>query len=314
MVFVPASSASAVKPAEFQDILGGMGDRVSELILRVSNAFGDELLALPDADAHIAALIARAHARRGELGVDDRTFLAYLADRLPESAKLVDLDALHVDDLYFACACARGEHRALSIFEREYVGDLRAAIATVERTGTQRDDILQIVRTRLFVGDADRSPRIADYIGRGRLFSWLRVVVVREALSLLRKPRHEHGVDEIPDAALDHDLELDVFRGMYQREFKQAFATAVSELTPRERNLLRLHLIDGLSIDEIGTAHRTHRTSAARWLRDIRAKLADRTRDLLAQSLRLADGDLDSVMRLVRSRLDLSVSRLLEAG
>ena len=69
--------------------------------------------------------------------------------------------------------------------------------------------------------------------------------------------------------------------------------------------------IDKLSIDEIGAAHRTHRTTAARWLREIRAKLAARTRDLLAAALRLPDQELDSVMRLVRSRLELSVSRLL---
>jgi RNA polymerase sigma-70 factor (ECF subfamily) len=285
-----------------------VGDPVGQLTSRVGQPLCDELLALEDPAGYVAGLLSRAHATR-DLAVDDDVFAAYLGDRIADDARLADLEELHLDDLLLACACARGDQRALATFERELVPDLTAAVATVDRSGAHREDILQLVRARLFVAD-QHPPRIADYSGRGRLFSWLRVVVVREAISILRKPKREIASDEIPDVAID-DLEVGVFKGLYQEEFKLAFGTAIGELTARERNLLRLNLIDGLSIDEIGAAHNAHRTSAARWLREIRAKLAVRTRDLLAQSLRLPDAELDSVMRMVRSRLDLSVSRLL---
>jgi RNA polymerase sigma-70 factor (ECF subfamily) len=288
-----------------------MVDRLGELTSRVGEALSDELLALADPGAYVDGLLARARAARPDITIDDTTYLTYLAARLAHDATLRDLHELHVDDLYLACACASGDDVAIRAFEHELMPELRAAVATIDRSGEHRDDILQQVRTRLFVAEGNHPPRIADYSGRGRLFSWLRVVVVREALSLVRKPKREVAMDEVPEAAID-DLELGVFKGLYQEEFKQAFATAVGELSARERTLLRLHLIDKLSIDEIGAAHRTHRTSAARWLREIRAKLAVRTRDLLATSLRLHDQDLDSVMRLVRSRLELSVSRLLQ--
>jgi RNA polymerase sigma-70 factor, ECF subfamily len=288
-----------------------MGDRVGALTSRAGQPLCDDLHGLPDPEAHLAALLARAELAR--FAVDPDVFLAYVVDRLPEDARLADLDALHLDDLYLACACANGDSTALAALERSYGADLRSAIATVDRSGAHRDDIMQMVRARLFVASDDQPPRIADYTGRGKLFSWLRVVVVREALALVRKPKREIAMDDVPEDAVD-DLELGVFKGLYQTQFKTAFATAVGELSARERNLLRLHLIDKLSIDEIGAAHRTHRTTAARWLREIRAKLAARTRDLLATALALPDRELDSVMRLVRSRLELSVSRLLEAG
>jgi RNA polymerase sigma-70 factor (ECF subfamily) len=286
-------------------------DLVHQLATRVGETLCDELLALERPADAIASLLSRAMTR-GRFAIDDSEFIAYLAARLPETTKLSDLDQLHVDDLYLACALSHGDAAAMRVFEKEYVSDLRAAIASVDRSGIQRDDILQLVRARLFVADELHPPRIADYTGRGRLFSWLRVVVVREAISAVRKPKREALVEEVPEAAVE-DFEVGVWKGMYQREFKQAFSTAVSELTPRERNLLRLHLIDQLSIDEIGASHQTHRTTAARWLRDIRAKLAARTRDLLTSSLELSGADLDSVMHLVRSRLELSVSRLLKA-
>ncbi|MFY0535383.1 hypothetical protein [Nannocystis pusilla] len=52
----------------------------------------------------------------------------------------------------------------------------------------------------------------------------------------------------------------------------------MAELDEQARNLLRQHLLDGLSIDQIAGLQRVHRATAARRLVRVREDLAQRTR------------------------------------
>jgi RNA polymerase sigma-70 factor (ECF subfamily) len=90
-----------------------------------------------------------------------------------------------------------------------------------------------------------------------------------------------------------------------------AFATALADLPRRERTILRQYHVDGLSIDELARLHGIHRATSARWIAAARADLVQRVRGHLRAALSLDDRELDSVIGLVRSRLDLSLSRLL---
>lgn len=77
----------------------------------------------------------------------------------------------------------------------------------------------------------------------------------------------------------------------------------------RERTVFRLHLLDGLSLDEIGRLYGVNKSSVSRWLGAVRAHLLDTARSELAA--RLAPGDLASLVRAFRENLDLSLTRLL---
>jgi RNA polymerase sigma-70 factor (ECF subfamily) len=92
---------------------------------------------------------------------------------------------------------------------------------------------------------------------------------------------------------------------------KRAFHLAVAELEPRERNLLRMHLLDGLSIDQIGVFYRIHRATAFRWVAKARERVWDETRNRLREKLRLSPSEYDSILHQVRSQLDLSIERVL---
>jgi RNA polymerase sigma-70 factor len=94
------------------------------------------------------------------------------------------LRALHGSDLYLCCGCALGELAALHAFEEKMIPVAKKAL---ERTGTTKevcDDVLQQLRMRRFVPDAEGTARIHSYSGRGPLPSWLRVAVVRLMLNL----------------------------------------------------------------------------------------------------------------------------------
>ncbi len=251
------------------------------------------------------------------VALSDEVILDELAMRLPKEpdADLVTaLSTLHVADLYLAWACARGLPQALAELEDKLLPSVLPAIG---RLG-DRDfvaEAAQRLRTKLFVAD-EGPPKIATYEGRGPLTAWLRATAMRTALNLLRRGRHDQPTTqaqeslELPGLAGDPDLEL--LRERCVPEFRAAFASAVGALEPRERNLLRLHFIDGLSIDELGALHEVHRATAARWIASARDGIFDRVRAELGRRLRLTDSEFDSLVGAVRSQLDLSIGRWLE--
>jgi RNA polymerase sigma-70 factor (ECF subfamily) len=107
------------------------------------------------------------------------------------------------------------------------------------------------------------------------------------------------------------DPEMDYLRSRYADEFRAAFVTALGALPTRERNVLRLHLLDGLNVDRIGQLYDVHRATAARWLAHAREELFRHTRDTLRKELGLTQTEFASIVRLVRSELDVSICRIL---
>lgn len=220
------------------------------------------------------------------------------------------MQALRAGDLWLAAGCAAGHRVALAELER-ILGSLRPTLGRMGASDAQIDDLLQIHRTRLLSGSEDRPPRIRGYRGRGDLRSWLKVALVRDAVRALRREDHVSQQDDEVDRLMDPqgDPELQAMKDLYRDRFRVAFGNALGQLTPRDRNVLRYHLIDELSIDEIGAIYRAHRATAARWLVKIREALYERTCAELVRTLALAPGELDSVLRLIRSRLDVSIAR-----
>ncbi len=72
--------------------------------------------------------------------------------------------------------------------------------------------------------------------------------------------------------------------------------------------------MDGLNIDEIGAIYRVHRVTAYRWLEKARDALVKHTQKLLAAQLKVEKREFDSIMRLIRSQLHLSLVRHLGEG
>ena len=106
--------------------------------------------------------------------------------------------------------------------------------------------------------------------------------------------------------------ELQIIKQRYRAHFKAAFERAIDELSPRDRTLLKLHVIERSSIDDIGALYKVHRATAARWLEAIRDNLGERTRALLAAELALGPAELESVVRAVQSQVSVSLSRILD--
>jgi RNA polymerase sigma-70 factor (ECF subfamily) len=265
----------------------------------------------PDLEPELGALVVRARTEANGVELDPLAFVAYVAERVSFDVRGQPvLRSLHAGDLWIACGCVMQASGALAAFETRFGPEIRGALARSFEPALAEDAELKL-RDKLLLVAPDDAPRLASYAGRGPLASWLRAAAVRTAVDLMRA-RRELPSDPagLGDAAAIDPL-LASLKQRYRDEFRIAFQEAAAQLTDRERTLLRYRFLDDLSIDEIGRLYGVHRATTARWIAAIRESLFEATRARLMAQLGIGDSDVDSVLRLIDSQLDVSIEALV---
>jgi RNA polymerase sigma-70 factor (ECF subfamily) len=267
----------------------------------------------PELEHTLASLIDAGERAWPGLPRDRNRFLRHLAKRLQPGAGCPALRSLHAADLYLACACTYGDGRALAELDRGYLSLVKGWVAHIGRDPAFTDEVGQVLRERLLLARPPDPPRIGDYAGAGPLSGWLRISALRTAYNLLRAEGARAGCENIEPTspALAQDAELALLRAEYQDEFRAAFANTLADLPASERNLLRLHYLDGLTLDELSPLFRLHKSSLSRALARARESILSQTRRRLAEQIGLPDREVDSILVFLRSQLDLSLRRLL---
>jgi len=231
-----------------------------------------------------------------------------------EEAALAALASWHLADLFLACAAAAGQEAALAEFEARYMKPLPFILGGVGALPGDADTVVSALRDKLLVSRDGQPPRIATYGGRGPLAAWIAIAAQRTALSLDRQETalhraHDRAMSEA--IAVELNPELRHMKARYKEAVEDAFRAALGELDDRDRALLRLGLVGGLSLDAIGAAYSVNASTVSRWLAKIRKGILDRTLALLRERLRLSEPEAASIARLVTSQIDVSVVRLL---
>jgi RNA polymerase sigma-70 factor (ECF subfamily) len=279
---------------------------------------GDEMDASAGSElgTQLEGIVARARAQWPDIQIEPEDYVRYLAVRVaPPLPPLEALAQLATTDLYLACGCAHQHPDALKEFERRYGDQITRCVARFKANSALTAEVRQDLMDQLLVAGAGRPPGIVKYLGRGSLASWVRVAATHLALRLSR-----HEQRELPDeerlleaaSTASGDPELEYLKLHYREQFRVAFHAAMETLDARERNLLRHHLVDGMSIDAIGQRFGIHRSTAARWLERVRSTLADRTRELMTADLEVSDSEYESIVRIIQSQLDFTISGYLQ--
>lgn len=278
------------------------------------------LESIADLDRRLWSLVAEGRAAWPDFAIDARQLVEFVARQLTSELADAALDGLRPADLYLACACARGAPGAIAAFDRDYMREVDIALSRMRVGDSRLKDVKQLVRQRLFVGGGTAGAptstgKISEYGGRGDLRRWVRSVAVRTCLNELRKGKREVLLDDdhlIAQHAISaDDPEVEYMKRTYSNEFKAAFAEALGQLGPREQTLLRYHHVDGLNIDEIGAIYRVHRVTAFRWIEKAKEQLVKSTLETLRARLKLPASELESVLRMIRSQIHLSLVRHL---
>lgn len=237
----------------------------------------------------------------------------------PDAPALPQLQRLPAADLFLACACATGDGRAIAAFEQTHSRQIAAAIGRMKNRHLLPEDFKQILRRKLFVGEGDQPPTIERYLGQGALGAWVRVTALRTALNLTRGQRPiERGIetdedlfDFTDDASLDPEVQH--LKTLYRDAFRRAFLDTLDALPPRDKTLLRQSVLHGLTVRQIASLHDVHHATAARWLAQVRARLLEGTHGILRERLAVSPAELESIMGMIASRLDVSVVRALDS-
>jgi RNA polymerase sigma-70 factor len=99
-----------------------------------------------------------------------------------------------------------------------------------------------------------------------------------------------------------------------QRHYVPVLNTAIREaiaaLPDGPREILHSYYVDGLTIDELAERHGIHRATAARRVHSAGRLIMARVRELAAARLGVPDAEMDSLIGLVASRLEVSLRAL----
>ncbi len=250
----------------------------------------------------------------GELNVDRSVFERFAKRALAANGN--NVDAVPAEDLYLACACSEGSSTAIELFERRYTAVLNKVAARAQGAGVDREELLQQVRVRLFVGDGS----IATYLGRGPLGGWLRVVAARIASELIQRDAPVRpasmGLRETWSnvAVASDDVELTTMRSELRTHFEVALEQAAQEMSSTDRALLRQFYVHRVGIDGIAKLLGVHRSNASRAVARARGDFLRRVKQTLGVALRLSDTALDSAFGLMRSDLALNLGTVLQSS
>ena len=252
-------------------------------------------------------------AARAWPGLRDRIpigeFVAYVRAKLDsdpqrESSGTIEL---HGADLYLAFACCRGDVEAWRALERTHLAKIAAYVASVDRSASFADDVRQRIAERL--AGSDGHSKLAQYSGRGAFSAWLRVAALREARTLARGRRRGVDHEDVALRAPEVDPELSLLKRGCAEIFRRAFIEVVESLPPEERTLLRLHYLDGLTLEEVARASRVSRATAARALAQARERIMKRVERAIRSAVGAQGPGAQSLLALARSQLDLSILR-----
>jgi RNA polymerase sigma-70 factor (ECF subfamily) len=214
-------------------------------------------------------------------------------------------------DLFLACACQHDVPGALQRFFETYGATIQAAVRPIDATPSFVDEARQRLAETLFVTDGHRPPRISQYEGRGPLGGWVRSAARRIALRLHQQQRLNKSAASAAVAnklAAGNSPDLMCIDARHRREFQDALQQAIAGLPRRERLLLRLHLLEGLSLSRIAKMQAVSQPTVSRWLQKAREDIVAAMRYSLRDRNGVNESEFESIVGLIGSRLDFSLS------
>jgi RNA polymerase sigma-70 factor len=218
-------------------------------------------------------------------------------------------------DLYLVCACLQGNAKALCYLETMCREQLRF-VASSLRAKVDEDDVVGAMMARMAVASGNSPPSLTQYVGRSDLRRWIEIGALRQVLDRARRQKTRDRILEETLLTESFSERIQTWRGLDEsarRIFKEALGKALADLSPRDRNLLRLRL-GGTSVTAIAALHNVQRRTLTRWLERINATVEHAVRRELRLSLRVPHGDLDSLVHSLLSQVDTSIRYQLAAA
>lgn len=190
----------------------------------------------------------------------------------------------HLTDIYLAQSMALGDPRAWTCFDDMFQRLLSAASSRLTTLIGATEQARQDLLGDLFLPGRPGGPsRILTYNGTASLARWVVMVLRHRIVDLLRRlgPRGEACVSldepdetgeviEVPDTAAG-DAVLEAFEerlldGRKQSMLRDTVPRAFRELTAKDRILLKMRYLDGVSQNAMASTFHVDKSRVSRWL------------------------------------------------
>jgi RNA polymerase sigma-70 factor (ECF subfamily) len=258
-------------------------------------------------EGQLRARIEAGRAAWPDVALDELAFVRHLAGLAKESLP----PRSHAGDLWIACACAAGVPGAAAAFERAYRPVIEKAVARVDRHSV--DEGTQAVLVSLLVADPGARPRIAEYGGRAALKTWLATVAANATLRLHRRrdDQPHETLSGLAEEIANAEPELALAKFRHRADLEAALRDALANLDARQRMLLRARHVKGWRLERLATMYRVSRATAARMVTAAHEALSQETKRLLRERLKLSRSEMESLVQLLQSQLEVSLVKLL---
>ncbi len=241
------------------------------------------------------------------------------------------------EDLFLAVACARGDRIAWEHFADQYLPLLKRFAAQACRNCDAGEDLAHELVTVLLgeshaatqtAGQGDEPEpasgvskgKLQSYNGRGSLAGWLRAAVTHAAIDRFRRARKQVSLDELeenaglpcaPNPGLANAAEerLDARWGPV---LAACVRKEIERLSARDRLILGLYHLEGISLKAIGLRFGAHEATVSRWLERARREIRKHVERELRQVHGLNARELGSLWRWVAESADLMLESALK--
>jgi RNA polymerase sigma-70 factor, ECF subfamily len=215
-----------------------------------------------------------------------------------------------IQDLFLACACGLGAASALQSFRERYFGVVAAAVRDLNSSPEYADEIFQRLQEALFVSAPGTDAKIQHYKGQGPLAGFIRTTArrigMRITVAAARFQGEEALVQQFSNAS---ELEATVIKLQCREAVNRALCLALRQLPRRERLILRLNLVEKVSTARIAAMYNVSQPTVSRWIQRSARAIQETVKVLVCDELGIDSGELDSLLQLVRSQIEITISR-----
>jgi RNA polymerase sigma-70 factor (ECF subfamily) len=259
----------------------------------------------PDDGIAVALSTARQAWPHLELARPD--FLAYLAAReiaLSERPKEI------IEDLYLASACHLNIAGALRAFRERYFQIVKLSVKSFDDSDNFAEEVYQRLSETLFVGQGGGTGKISRYSGDGALAGFVSTTARRIALRLSASAARFQGEEALMQQFSEiREQETTILKMQHREIFNRALSIALRQLPRRERLILRMNLIERVSTTRIAAMYKVSQPTVSRWIQRTAQTIFATVKDLVCDELAIDTRELDSLLLLVRSQIEITISQ-----
>jgi len=215
-----------------------------------------------------------------------------------------------LQDVFLACACGNATPRALQCFRERYLHVIAAAVRSFNPSPEFADEIHQRLSESLFVAGPGGEPKIHRYKGQGPLAAFVRTAARRLGMRVSAASARFQGEDAlIQQFSQDIELEATLLKLQCRDVINRALCIALRQLPRRERLILRMNLVEKVSTTRIAAMYKVSQPTISRWVQRSARTIHETVKDLVCDELDIDTRELTSLLSLVRSQIEITISQ-----